>query len=147
MIREAIGTLGGIAGKLLGAQEALANDAVTPQTAMTLYTSLFRQAPTPELLERIKTALKKAFCQEPLNATLHCMLSHQYFAGYYWGFYEDGTVILKARDPDVKVIGLSMHDDLSLGRAMRGAGALAYLTKHVSSKRIVSTVREAAASA
>lgn len=58
----------------------------------------------------------------------------------------DATRRILSEHPDIRVIGLSMHDDLGFGRAMRMAGASEYLTKHVSSRRIVSSVREAVAS-
>ena len=58
----------------------------------------------------------------------------------------DATRQVLSERPEIKVIGLSMHDDLSLGRAMRMAGAVEYLTKHVSSRRIISSVRQAVSS-
>jgi signal transduction histidine kinase/ActR/RegA family two-component response regulator len=55
----------------------------------------------------------------------------------------DATRQILSKQPEIKIIGLSMHGDSSLARSMRMAGATEYLTKHVSSRGIVSSVREA----
>ena len=43
--------------------------------------------------------------------------------------------------PDVRIIGLSMHEDPSIGAAMRQAGAAAYLTKDGASDRLLAAIR------
>jgi PAS domain S-box-containing protein len=46
-----------------------------------------------------------------------------------------------ARDPDIKVIGLSMHIDKSVANAMRDAGAVAYVTKGGPSQNLIEAIR------
>lgn len=98
VIRETIGVLGGIAGKLLNAQKMQPLDPVTPRSAMAFYTNLFCQAPSLALLEQIEAVLEKALIPAPLNADLHAMLAHMYYAGYYWGFFPDEKIIKQAED-------------------------------------------------
>ena len=104
VIRETIGILGGVAGKLLGVQARPAPGHDSPEAAMSVYTSLFRQTPNIALFEKIETALERALARAPLNATLHCMFAHQYIAGYFWGFYADDAVIKKAEDHIAKAL-------------------------------------------
>jgi len=47
--------------------------------------------------------------------------------------------------PDMKIIGLSMHDGQDIARAMRNAGAAAYVTKGGSSEALLALLREMAA--
>lgn len=51
---------------------------------------------------------------------------------------------LTAQQPEVKVIGLSMHDDESVAAAMTGAGAVAYLCKGCSARELIETIRQVA---
>ena len=51
------------------------------------------------------------------------------------------TKIILARKPNLKVIGLSMHEGSDIANAMLKAGALAYLTKSVASSELVATIR------
>ncbi len=46
-----------------------------------------------------------------------------------------------SRQPDARIIGLSMYDDSSIAEAMRKAGAAAYLTKVAPSDELVDTIR------
>ncbi len=43
--------------------------------------------------------------------------------------------------PEVRIIGLSMHEDKDMAKAMRAAGAAAYLTKGGSSETLLNVVR------
>ena len=43
--------------------------------------------------------------------------------------------------PDVRVIGLSAHEEEAMGRAMVEAGAVHYLTKGGPSEELVETIR------
>ncbi len=54
------------------------------------------------------------------------------------------TQQLKARQNDIKVVGLSMHEDKSVAEAMRGAGASDYLCKGCSADILVQTIRSVA---
>ncbi|WP_051148596.1 ATP-binding response regulator [Desulfospira joergensenii] len=56
----------------------------------------------------------------------------------------DATRRILSRQPDIRVIGLSMYEDEGFGQAMRKAGACGYLTKHASSDLIIASVRKAA---
>ena len=98
VIRETIGTLGGVAGKILCIEAASPDKAITPEAAMALFTVLFRQPPSTALFYEIETALEKAIENAPQNATLHCMLAHQYIVGYFCGVYPDSSVIKKAEN-------------------------------------------------
>jgi DNA-binding NarL/FixJ family response regulator/signal transduction histidine kinase len=46
-----------------------------------------------------------------------------------------------ANDPKIKVIGLSMHADRDVAKAMHDAGAVAYLTKEGPSKDLIAAIR------
>jgi PAS domain S-box-containing protein len=54
----------------------------------------------------------------------------------------EATRRILAKDPEIKVIGLSMRADKDTAAAMRGAGAIAYLPKsRLSEKDLIATVR------
>ena len=53
----------------------------------------------------------------------------------------EATRRLLSQRPGVRVIGLSMHDEADLARAMRDAGAEAYLTKGGPSGDLVAAIR------
>ncbi len=44
--------------------------------------------------------------------------------------------------PEIRVVGLSMHEDEEMGRAMRRAGAVEYLPKDGPSQRLIRVIRE-----
>jgi CheY-like chemotaxis protein len=44
--------------------------------------------------------------------------------------------------PDIRIVGLSMHEDEEMGRAMRRAGAVEYLPKDGPSQRLIRVIRE-----
>jgi PAS domain S-box-containing protein len=52
----------------------------------------------------------------------------------------EATRLIKAEMPQVRVIGLSMHDDEHVTQAMRKAGAEAFLNKTVSSPELLETI-------
>lgn len=52
----------------------------------------------------------------------------------------EATRRIRAALPTVRVIGLSMHEDEDMARAMREAGAVAYLNKSEAADRLVATV-------
>jgi DNA-binding NarL/FixJ family response regulator len=52
----------------------------------------------------------------------------------------EATRRIVARDPSAKIIGLSMHDDEEVARAMREAGAAAYRTKGAPIEDLISAV-------
>lgn len=53
----------------------------------------------------------------------------------------EATRQIKSRLPDVRVIGLSMHDKEDLAEAMREAGAAAYLSKNGCCETLIGTIR------
>jgi signal transduction histidine kinase/ActR/RegA family two-component response regulator len=53
----------------------------------------------------------------------------------------EATKIILARNPGVKVIGLSMHRDNHVAKGMRDAGAVAYLTKGAPSEELLALIR------
>jgi DNA-binding NarL/FixJ family response regulator len=53
----------------------------------------------------------------------------------------EATRIIPGRFPEVRVIGLSMHNDPELDRAMREAGATAYLTKGGPASELIEAIR------
>jgi len=55
----------------------------------------------------------------------------------------EATKRILAKHPNVKVIGLSMHVDKDLAKAMRDAGAAAYLTKGGPSEDLLAAIRAA----
>ncbi len=55
------------------------------------------------------------------------------------------TRLLKEAAPDVRVVVLSLLDDLTTRRAAAEAGARAFVAKHEGSERLVSTIRAVAA--
>lgn len=57
----------------------------------------------------------------------------------------EATRRITARLPEVRVIGLSMHDDEDMARAMREAGAVAYIHKSEAADQLVATVLSQAA--
>ena len=54
----------------------------------------------------------------------------------------DATRQITAENPQIKVIGLSFYDDQGTRRAMRSAGAVAYLTKDAAFQTLCATIRE-----
>ncbi len=56
----------------------------------------------------------------------------------------EATRRILARHPAVKVVGLSMHNDRGVARAMREAGAAAYLTKGGPAEDLIAAVRACA---
>ena len=98
VVKESVGIIGGVAGKILNRHRAAPLEPVTPEAAMACYTGLFRQPPTMKLLAQIEDTLEKSLEQAPLHATLHCMLAHLTIAGYYWGFFQDPDRITKANN-------------------------------------------------
>ncbi len=53
----------------------------------------------------------------------------------------EATRRIVSRDPRVKVVGLSMHEDESVGSSMRGAGAMVYLSKVGPARQLIEAVR------
>jgi CheY-like chemotaxis protein len=56
----------------------------------------------------------------------------------------DATSMILARNPDIKIIGLSMHLDEHVAKGMRKAGAVAYLTKGAPSEELLAAIRACA---
>lgn len=56
----------------------------------------------------------------------------------------EATRALSAKLPDVKVVGLSLHDSDWMEKAMLQAGAVAYLEKVAPLERLIAAIREAA---
>lgn len=54
----------------------------------------------------------------------------------------EATVRILATQPQIKVIGLSMHTDQSIADAMRAAGAIAYLSKGGQTEALIKAIRE-----
>jgi DNA-binding NarL/FixJ family response regulator len=52
----------------------------------------------------------------------------------------EATRQIKIEMPEVRVIGLSMHEDGNISRSMRNAGAEAFLTKTASSAELLETI-------
>jgi len=52
----------------------------------------------------------------------------------------EATRHIKTQWPDVRVIGLSMHEDEHFARLMREAGADAFLTKTASPAELLKTI-------
>ena len=52
----------------------------------------------------------------------------------------EATRIAHAECPEVRIIGLSMHDDSDVGRQMRQAGAVAYVAKSGPSDAILNAI-------
>jgi signal transduction histidine kinase len=53
----------------------------------------------------------------------------------------EATRRIKAQQPDVQVIGLSWHEEADMARAMRNAGAAAYLRKETASRTLIETLQ------
>lgn len=53
----------------------------------------------------------------------------------------EATAVIHSQAPDIRIIGLSMHQDASMREKMRDAGACAYLTKGGSSEELIETIR------
>jgi signal transduction histidine kinase/ActR/RegA family two-component response regulator len=53
----------------------------------------------------------------------------------------EASKIILATNPDIKIIGLSMHLDRHVAKGMRDAGAVAYLTKGAPSEELLATIR------
>jgi PAS domain S-box-containing protein len=56
----------------------------------------------------------------------------------------DATQAITERMPEMRVVGLSMHDDLNVAQAMREAGAVAFVTKNSPSEQLIETIRSSA---
>jgi len=54
----------------------------------------------------------------------------------------EATRIIRRDHPEIRVIGLSMHDREDLAQAMHEAGASAYLTKGGPASELIETIRE-----
>lgn len=54
----------------------------------------------------------------------------------------EATKRILAKKPDIKVVGLSMHSEEDMAKAMEAAGAAAYLTKDGPSEDLLDAVRE-----
>jgi CheY-like chemotaxis protein len=55
----------------------------------------------------------------------------------------EATRLIKRRWPNTVIIGLSLHDDESVGRAMLDAGAAAHVRKSAQAANLIETVRQA----
>jgi DNA-binding NarL/FixJ family response regulator len=53
----------------------------------------------------------------------------------------EATDIIHKTAPDIRIIGLSMHQNAAMRQKMLDAGACAYLTKGGSSEELIETVR------
>ena len=53
----------------------------------------------------------------------------------------EATRVIHAEFPDVKIIGLSMFEEMERGTAMRGAGAVDYLTKSGPPEAVIAAIR------
>jgi DNA-binding NarL/FixJ family response regulator len=53
----------------------------------------------------------------------------------------DATTRIKHNHPDIRIIGLSMHDDNDIRQKMLNAGAEAFLDKTVSPERLIKAIR------
>jgi PAS domain S-box-containing protein len=53
----------------------------------------------------------------------------------------DATRAICERAPSVRIIGLSMYDDVTVSQAMRDAGATTFLTKNSPSEQLIATIR------
>jgi DNA-binding NarL/FixJ family response regulator len=53
----------------------------------------------------------------------------------------EATRIIHSELPDIRIIGLSMYDDVETTRAILSAGAVAFLTKSGHSDDLLSTIR------
>lgn len=51
------------------------------------------------------------------------------------------TRTMLAKHPDIKVIGLSMHDEAEIAGAMREVGAVAYVSKAAAAEQLISIIR------
>jgi PAS domain S-box-containing protein len=58
----------------------------------------------------------------------------------------DATQAIVERAPEMRVIGLSMHDDINVAKAMRDAGAVTFVTKNSPSEQLIETIRACARS-
>jgi DNA-binding NarL/FixJ family response regulator len=56
----------------------------------------------------------------------------------------DATQAITERMPGMRVVGLSMHDDVNVAQAMRDAGAVAFVTKNSPSEQLIETIRRSA---
>jgi len=54
----------------------------------------------------------------------------------------EATRRIKSESPEVRVIGLSMHEDDLLADAMRQAGAEAFVSKTISSSELLKAIHE-----
>jgi DNA-binding NarL/FixJ family response regulator len=57
------------------------------------------------------------------------------------------TAQLSKELPEMKIVGLSMHDREDMAHAMRSAGAAAYVTKGGSSESLLALLRDLSAGA
>jgi PAS domain S-box-containing protein len=55
----------------------------------------------------------------------------------------EATRQILARMPDMKIVGLSIHEDETIAQSMRNAGAVGYITKGASSEEICAAIRKA----
>lgn len=55
----------------------------------------------------------------------------------------DATRVIHARQPETRIIGLSMYDEADRAKAMMDVGASAYVTKSAEFSRLVNTIRSA----
>ena len=55
----------------------------------------------------------------------------------------EATRRIKSRHPGVVIVGLSLHEDQGVVRAMREAGADAYVSKQAAGKDVIEAVRRA----
>jgi signal transduction histidine kinase len=56
----------------------------------------------------------------------------------------DATKVIVSRNPQIKVIGLSVHVEQAIANALRNAGAVNYLTKDVDSNILIEAIRASA---
>jgi DNA-binding NarL/FixJ family response regulator len=59
----------------------------------------------------------------------------------------EATRLIKSRWPGIKVIGLSMHNEIMGSRTMREAGAEAYVHKTQAPAQLIDTIRAVASQA
>jgi DNA-binding NarL/FixJ family response regulator len=53
----------------------------------------------------------------------------------------EATQIISREFPDIRIIGLSMFDDIERADAMRDAGAVHYLTKSGPAEELINAIR------
>ena len=59
----------------------------------------------------------------------------------------EATRQIKQRFPETAIVALSFHEDEALAKAMRDAGAAAYVTKHAPAEELIAAIRHAGSSA